>query len=42
MDIPKGETPAEGIDEIDPYLISEEISDKLKLLDYEAGFCRVK
>ena len=39
----KEETPIDMNDfDVDPYLLMEEILDKLKLLDYEAGFCRIK
>lgn len=39
----KEETPVDTNDfDVDPFLLMEEILDKLKLLDYEAGFCRLK
>jgi hypothetical protein len=36
-------TPEENVEtDIDPFLLMEEIIDKLKLLDYEANFTRIK
>ena len=43
LEINMEETPLEKSDfDVDPYILMEEIVDKLKLLDYEAGFCRIK
>lgn len=41
--VTKEETPIETSEiDLDPFLLMEEILEKLKLLDYEAGFCRMK
>jgi hypothetical protein len=41
--VTKEETPIDTSEiDVDPFLLMEEISEKLKLLDYEAGFCRIK
>jgi hypothetical protein len=41
--VTREETPIETSEiDIDPFLLMEEILEKLKLLDYEAGFCRIK
>lgn len=41
--VTREETPIETSEiDLDPFLLMEEILEKLKLLDYEAGFCRMK